>query len=317
MSFWLVFNQHSLPFENEYKAVKAIPPFIRICLKANNKGLNAILVNKDQGKSWFHVQLAEDYYWRDWYNKYNKADKDLAASFLSIVTRTYPLEKDVEEFSKVNIEWDGDNTLSAIQVATFYHSPLVSFPTEHPWDTSPFKIDLIVGDGRTKETVHNLHNEDLAEDILDMLQKENDALVESAKEIVKDASKMYPSLVFCEKMNQCLLKWKGPDLILNQSKETLRVLDSFVEKWRKDATIFYSDENLRNSGLEHKVSGESDTVKNKEKLRKQREFRLPTGIKLFFEKHVKLSEGYRLYFYPDESEKVIYIGYVGSHLDLD
>jgi len=46
MSFWLVFNHHSLPFENQYEAVQAVPEFIQICLKARNKGLRTILMDE-------------------------------------------------------------------------------------------------------------------------------------------------------------------------------------------------------------------------------------------------------------------------------
>jgi hypothetical protein len=62
------------------------------------------------------------------------------------------------------------------------------------------------------------------------------------------------------------------------------------------------------------VSGESKNVKNNPKLKKERIFFLPNGTKQFFEKHIKLSGGFRLHFYPDETQKKIYIGYVGPHL---
>lgn len=64
------------------------------------------------------------------------------------------------------------------------------------------------------------------------------------------------------------------------------------------------------------ISDESDTVKRKNHLRQQRHFRISDKIGYqycFF--HVKLGD-IRMHIFPNEDEKVIYVAYVGSHLDL-
>ena len=64
------------------------------------------------------------------------------------------------------------------------------------------------------------------------------------------------------------------------------------------------------------ISDESDTVKNAPRLKRQRYFKISDEIGsqyCFF--HIKL-DTIRIHIYPEEQEKVIYIAYVGSHLDL-
>ena len=57
-------------------------------------------------------------------------------------------------------------------------------------------------------------------------------------------------------------------------------------------------------------------VKQTPKLKKERLFYLPNGNSVFFENHVKLSKGFRIHFFPDPKNEIIYIGYIGKHLKL-
>lgn len=64
------------------------------------------------------------------------------------------------------------------------------------------------------------------------------------------------------------------------------------------------------------ISDESDTVKRKPQLKQQRYFTISPklGSQYCFH-HIKLGD-IRIHIYPYEDERVIYIAYVGSHLDL-
>lgn len=64
------------------------------------------------------------------------------------------------------------------------------------------------------------------------------------------------------------------------------------------------------------ISDESDTVKRNPQLKQQRYFNISAklGSQYCFY-HVKLGD-IRIHIYPDEDERIIYIAYVGSHLEL-
>jgi hypothetical protein len=76
----------------------------------------------------------------------------------------------------------------------------------------------------------------------------------------------------------------------------------------------YTHNTLRSIGIPHQVSGEKETVRNDPRLRKVREFWLDSGEKVLFENHIKLSSGFRIYFYPDPNQRRIHVGYIGRHL---
>jgi hypothetical protein len=56
--------------------------------------------------------------------------------------------------------------------------------------------------------------------------------------------------------------------------------------------------------LAAEVSGESTSVNNDPKKRKERMFWLYEGQEVYCESHIKLPDGFRLRFYPDTSKKV-------------
>ena len=64
------------------------------------------------------------------------------------------------------------------------------------------------------------------------------------------------------------------------------------------------------------ISDESDTVKKKPQLKQKRYFKVSDEIgSQYCFYHVKLND-IRIHIYPDEDKKVIYVAYVGAHLDL-
>ena len=71
-------------------------------------------------------------------------------------------------------------------------------------------------------------------------------------------------------------------------------------------------EYLRDLGLAAEVSGESDSVNNDPKKKKERMFWLDDGRQVYCENHIKLPDGYRLHFYADAVNKRVYVAYLGG-----
>ena len=140
--------------------------------------------------------------------------------------------------------------------------------------------------------------------------------ISSGKELYEQHKTLYPELELCGKAQSQLTIWPHSHSILEQDKESLAVLNKFCEQWQQDIFPDYSHQKLRELGLNHQVSGESTTVKQTPKLLRFRQFYLPTGKKVDFKNHIKLSDGIRLHFYHETESRIIYIGYIGNHLPL-
>lgn len=90
MTSYMVFNHHSLPFDSQEKAEDALPDFLKLCLSAQNIGLDTILVDDSMDKRWFRLELSPQYFWQDWHNKIQSGDDKAAIeqvrAFRSIAT---------------------------------------------------------------------------------------------------------------------------------------------------------------------------------------------------------------------------------------
>ncbi|HAJ79093.1 MAG TPA: hypothetical protein DCO75_04915 [Fibrobacteres bacterium] len=323
MNQLLVFNHHSLPFNSKEKAFSAIPEFLKICLRANNLGLSTILIDDNVDRNWFRLQLAEGYYWQDWYNQNNNdQNKDLIRAFRSIKTRQpfFSSNDIVEGLELFEVKLNAKD-YSAFQAAVWHESPVTSFPTRVPWNTSPIPVEVneINKDGKlisNKSEIDNIYSMSIIDMLEPDLLNNRKESIQSGKEILERKKEICPLVDFCGKTQEHLLSGSFSKTILEQVKDSITGLNSFCEKWNAGIFENYSHENLRKAGLNHNVSGESPTVLQNPALRSEREFWLPDGSKELFENHIKIAKGIRIHFYPDPENKKIYVGYIGSHLRL-
>ena len=322
----LIFNHHSLPFNHRDAVDAAIPDFLKTCIEAKNLGHRTILVDRVVDSSWFRIELANGYFWQDWYQKNQTAgpNLDLIRAFRSIATNSpfFSLDdiKDGVELFEVNL--NGNTGFSAIQAAAWHKAPLISFNTGSPWNRFLLKVSV----SRINPDTYELETDNLelenfygysvfAENSHNLKARRQDAL-SSGREILTQFNELYPNVVLCGKADQQLNNWSASITILNQVKQSLAALNHFSQQWKLGEIDFYSPEILRKTGLPYKVSPESATVTNNPKLRRKREFWLPCGRQEFFEQHIKLTTGYRLHFYPEIGSRNIFVGYIGPHLPL-
>jgi hypothetical protein len=324
MKQFLIFNHHSLPIESIEQLDVMIMDFLRIVINMQNIGKNTVLLDESIDSNWFRVELFRGYTWQDWYNKSkNISDrKDLIRAFRAIKTRQPLFLRDENEcgLDLIDMRFRGVSLLS-ISAAVWYGAPIVSFPSRSPWDSTPLCVEVYsLTDECTIEKSHkyvdNVYSIDIFGDIKNKLQKEAEYLIESGSEVFKNKENLYPFVMFCGKSENQLMLWSHSLVVLGEVKNSLFVLNDFVEKWRANTILYYSHEVLRELGLNHKVNGESNTVMNSPSLRKYREFWLPDGRKKCFENHIKFSSGYRLHFYPDIDTRTVYVGYIGVHLPI-
>lgn len=323
MNNLLVFNHHSLPFCSIEDAERGVIDFLKICLKAQNLGKSIILVDEDIDRTWFRVELAENYFWQDWYNKKGQDREDLRA-FRSISTRQ-PLFDQKDQMEGLDLFEvlmpNFDKELIALKAAVWNESPLISFYTRSPWKESPFKVikkelneyGAIISQGFE---LWNLCTIKILQEYAQLIRIQQSGAITSGKTLFKNLGSLFPELIFCGKANEQLMSWSCSGSLLDQVKESLTALNEFTSLWKQGYFHEYSHDNLRSSGLNHLVSNESESIRTNPKLRSHREFWIPTGRKIFFESHIKISQGYRVYFYPDYHTRSTYVGYIGVHPPL-
>ena len=326
MTSCLVFNHHSLPYSDEEKAISAVPTFLRICLGGQRLGLRLVLLEEHLDPTWFRIELAPDYFWQDWYQQKKEDDafKDMIRGFRSLETRQ-PLftDDDVARgigLYDVKLVHDG-LVYAAVRAAAWYDTFLLGFPTVSPWNASPLSVTVETlnetGDILTvSQDISNICSEGIFESLqASIIERRRDS-IRSGRELLANWSTLYPHLSYCGRVQEQLASWSHSTACLTQAKESLAVLDLFSNRWSSLELDDYSHQSLRDLGLNHEVSGESSTVSDTPKLKKFREFYLPSGSKVFFENHIKISNGMRIHFFPENTSRKTYVAYIGSHLPL-
>ena len=124
-----------------------------------------------------------------------------------------------------------------------------------------------------------------------------------------DREKLFPNLVFCDKVWRQIQHLSVEDDRFKLMDEKLKVLDRFVNTW-KTGNFEYKNLGLDNS---------PDTPKRVRDTLALRTFTCPDiGNKVFI-LHVKWyfgSEPFRLYYYPSNIDYKVYVGYIGAKSEI-
>lgn len=321
---FVIFNHHSLPFQSAELAQDAVPEFLQLCLRASRLGLKTILLDDDQDPNWFRMPLANNYCWQDWHNQIGAQGKlrEQISAFRSIVTRQ-PLMtiEELEKSALFDVKEIGlQQSYSTLRAAAWHDSGLISFPTRPPWNTTPIKIEVnklnhkysITTD--TKDVVNLFSIASLTTIEQNLIDARNSS-IKTGKDLWAQRKQLFTSLHFCGQAPDQIKSWTHHPSCLEQVRESLQVLDLFSERWLTGEISDYTHDTLRDLGLTHRVSGESESCSRDHKRRQQRTFYLnTTGESAYFENHIKLSLGFRIHFYCNSTDRTIHIGYIGPHL---
>ncbi len=325
MSNGIVLNHHSLPFASKEDADNGLLAFFNVLKVCRTAGLKILLVDEDQDKSLMGLELANGYYVRNWFASASKvAELTDWCRFLKSLETKQPL------FETVDIESVGDTVevglpeegsgKQVLLAAFYFETFLASFTALAAWANSHIKVWVIELDAAPEqrdEALLNLSDSASLEIHGDELKQRRNALLSSAKDIWLQRADLFPHLTLLpNQIGTSLQGWSARQDVLLKARDALNVLESFSDKWLAGEYVEYRHEYLRDLGLAAEVSGESDRVANDPKKKKERLFWLDDGRQVYCENHIKLPDGYRLYFYADAANKRVYVAYLGPHLTL-
>ncbi|HFQ4905527.1 TPA: hypothetical protein ACGU4V_002644 [Vibrio vulnificus] len=325
MSYGIVLNHHSLPFASKEDADKGLLAFFTVLKVCRTAGLKILLVDEDQDKSLMGLELANGYFVRNWFASASKTSELTDwCRFLKSIETKQPL------FEAVDIESVGDTVevglpeegsgKQVLLAAFYFETFLASFTALAAWANSHIKVwvfDLDATPEQRDEALLNLSDSASLDVHGDELKQRRNALLSSAKDIWLQRADLFPHLTLLpNQIGTSLQGWSARQDVLLKARDALNVLESFSDKWLAGEYVEYRHEYLRDLGLAAEVSGESDSVANDPKKKKERMFWLDDGRQVYCENHIKLPDGYRLHFYADAANKRVYVAYLGPHLTL-
>ena len=119
-------------------------------------------------------------------------------------------------------------------------------------------------------------------------------------------TKLFPSLTLCGEVEKQISNI-GNSNQFNQIIDRLKEFNSAISNWT------HGDFSYRtiNENYALRISPESEQTMNR--YGSERSFKMPTGRTEVFELHIKTGL-FRFHFYPSNTDRKVYIGYIGPHL---
>lgn len=286
-----VFNELSLPINSE----RLFGGFLNLLKLLNGKGLKKIRMDKEFSH---YPEILPNKNFQQFMGQLKDKDKKTRLrSFInnSICIIESPLirENEDKEFEDIIINkyfYQGRQTFGGLASAYIWNTIVVSFNSHQNWDN--YQI-MLQKNGDTIEVKHASLISHLSSHVTFFNDLENELQLGISKEnLWEQKEDIFTKIKFCPEV-----KAQIKDLPKEIFEKTLSILRD-IETKKKDITDW-------------NYSGESTTVKNNSKLKALRYFTVENE-KVYFNNHIKISNGYRIYFL--EQKSLIYIGYIGKHL---
>lgn len=325
MSNGIVLNHHSLPFACKEDADNGLLAFFNVLKICRNAGLKILLVDKDQDKSLMGLELASGYFVRNWFASAKQvAELSDCCRFLRSIETKQPLFQGVDIESvgdTIEVGLPSEGTGKPVLLAAFhFRTFLASFTALPDWANTRINVWVFEIDAtpeQREESILNLSDGDSMAAHSEELTLRRNSLLDNAKNIWLQRASLLPNItLLANQIGIVLQSWSARSDVLLKSRDALNIMELFCVKWNAGEYVEYRHEYLRELGLAADVSGESASVSEDARKKKERLFWLDDGRQVYCENHVKLPDGYRMHFYPDPDKKRIYVAYLGPHLTL-
>lgn len=320
-NFELVFNELSLeqPSTTIEEARYRMSHFIQTIAAATGKKYKLKLVIEDA--EFYDRQLAPGYSVTRWFNdkelsQTQKEQKNLFMKFVSNRPDLIGCNDDRELF--MNCSWQCNQAIGLCKALSL-DTIAISVPSA-PWDNVSYVQVLVKelsddGDWLPDRLANVLHVsspehlEEHAEWIeLRLKAEKNQRLqqIQTGDDVWTKRSLFHPALEFCAGVEQQLHHHNPQREHIKAIRLRLYYLQQYCQQWISGRFDYKK--------LAGNASPESEaTLENKE-YKQKRTFLCPDGQERLFRWHLKMHDGWRLHFYPDEERRKIIVGYIGPHL---
>ena len=272
------------------------------------KGFNFIRVSSEI----YNRELAQDYTLYKWLHD-KSVDREKQLLFYSKISKKPYIDKDINDTFKSGLyEFNYLKIISnGLGLAFLTNSLSISLLSEEQWDKNIIPIsEIFLGEDNANiiEDTVNVNHVSKPQHInthFSWIDEKKNNFVTDGKVLWSQKEKLFPHLSFCEDTKEqiVILTKNQPHFI--QIKKKLFDLEQSCINW-KDGDY--------NINLIPHITPESDNRLNR--LASQLTFSCHDGQNRLFSLHLRYSpEPGRLYFSPDKSSNILYIGYVGMKID--
>ena len=278
--------------------------------KAQRKGFKELKTTE----TFINIALAPGYKLIEWIHD-PSVDRELRLMFRTKVSKSPFIEnllfKKDEEVEQLHEFKHKGQKAAGLGAAYLFDSLAISFDNSGQWDNHLIKIDIseyseeeekiIQFTEKVKHSSKLIHLDYLN----DWLESKKKCSIPNGKLLWLKRKELFPHLKFCETIEPQVSPLTNVNPEFNQIIKRLFLIDGHCSKW--ETGIFTG----KNFPLKVTPESESRRLKFKDELT----FTCPDGETRFFSWHARYTPGAgRIHFVPDNSKKIIYIGYIGQKI---
>lgn len=312
----MVFNDLSVSNQTKatdrYAAMNLMTGLVKTLVSAASYGIGKSLRTQE---NFYAMELAPNYTLSNWLTD-NAVTKE-EQSFLRTLSTKIPYLAGLEssaiaEEAKISDFSFQGQPASGLGISYLLDGLAVSILSSNIWDRSVITLTMAQLDQSgniTEEDVlvkHSARPSHLPEHQQWITTRRQDEL-RDVNDLWYRRQEFFPSLHFCEAVRDQIINLNPTNPAFRQIKKRMFEFQNYCNGW--------NDGPFAPDRLPSRTTTESSATLNR--YSQQRTFRCPDGIDRVFSWHIRLTPGaWRIYFYPEENNKIIFIGYIGPHLSI-
>jgi len=310
MTIHIVFNDLSASptAPDQTDAKRYLDDFSDILVDRRIKGKKVLVTPQ----SFQQLQVSVGYPLGRWLKEYKEGDHDKRVLIKTLIDRSIEYGEctsvDLVERQEVEYRYR-DGPAEGLSVASFVDGLAVSFRSSDQWDVVSVSLEYswIAEEQLETRILSVLHasQPDHLEAHLGWLRRKQSPLPASGAELWAERATVFPSLDFCESVEDQIKTLGGNDPRFKVIMRGLQELQSYCDSWE---TEYFDIHQLA------KASGESRSTLDR--FSDERTIRCPDGEYRVFEWHLKRGNNTRIHFVDFPEQKRLLVGYIGAHLSI-
>lgn len=306
----LFFNELSVKeAANKQIAMQWMDNLVAVYKKVFGKGFKELKTTA----TFINITLAPNYKLIDWLHDYS-VDSDIRLLFKTKISKspfieTLLIQKNDEEHRLHEFKYKNSNA-AGLGAAYLFDSLAVSFDNSSEWDRH--LVELTVSEYSEDDQIIQSIEEVKHSSKLEHIDRLNEWIVNKKKFSIANGKllwlkrkELFPHLVFCKSIENHVCYLRGSEPEFHIIVKRLFELETFCATWKSG---IFTGENFPS-----KVTYESES--RRLKFKGEMTMICPDGEFREFFWHLRYTPGSgRLHFAPDNSKKIIHIGYIGPKI---
>ena len=245
---YIILNEESIPFESITECNNNIMIFFNIIKEAFNENMTSIRVSGSFDSGWYNLEIAENYYVRDWISSFDdieEAEELSQIKTLLDMTQSPQIPEDEikiidrDKLSDFSLKTRNEIKTPSLGAALLLNQIAISFNSVHYWNHSDLellKIEIdekenLIEEVRVVKNATQISHWKTHFAIIDAERKEN---CKKGKQLWEQREKEFKNLIFCKSTKKEIKRLNIDNATYERLWDNLKKLNKYITESKSD-----------------------------------------------------------------------------------